>query len=402
VDERLAALVVGGGPAGLAASRALAEREVEHVVLEAGRVGATWRAQRWDSFRLNTPRWLSRAPDAPAGSGDRHGFAPRDEVIAWLEDEVERHRLPVRTGVRVLAAEPSPPGWTVRTPEGALRAGALVVASGFQRVPRTPAAAARLPVEVTQVHAADYRHPGELPPGAVLVVGSAQTGVQITEDLMAAGRRVYLATSRVGRLPRRHRGRDTMAWWHDLGVLDVRPHDVTAAVRRAAQPQVSGTRGGRTVALQQLAREGVTLLGRFRDVDDGRAILGDDLLDNVRFADEAAERHRVAIDERIAAAGLDAQPAEPDPVEAPEPGLDHGPRAIHLREAGIASVVWATGFGADLGWLRASQGAGLHLIGAPWLHRRASGILWGFPGDAARVAREVVAASAPRTARTLR
>ena len=279
----------------------------------------------------------------------------------------------------------------VRTAAGSLLTPAVVAASGFQRAPRVPALADEVPEGVLQLHSSDYRRPGALPDGAVLVVGSGQSGTQIAEDLLGAGRRTYLATSRVGRLPRRHRGRDVEEWLVGLGTLDERPDEVDPAELRATMPQISGTRGGRTLALQQLAREGVTLLGRIGAVEGRRLVLGDDLPANLAAGDEAAARARQRIDEAIARAGIAAPPAEPDPAEAPEPGIGRGPRAVNLPAAGIAAIVWATGLGPDLGWLRNAAAPGLHLLGAPWLRRRGSGILWGMPGDAEAMAAAVAA-----------
>ncbi|MGH2814565.1 MAG: NAD(P)-binding domain-containing protein, partial [Actinomycetota bacterium] len=246
------AVVVGGGPAGLAASVALSGRGVEHVVLEGDRVAATWRAQRWDSFRLNTPGWMKQL----LGDQDLDAYATRQEVIRRLDRLAAG--CPVREGVRVARLARAGDGWTLVTDDGELRAGAVVVATGDQNRPRVPALAHRLPSRVAQLHVADYRGPGQLPAGAVLVVGSAQSGCQITEDLLAGGRRVVLSTSRVGRVPFWYRGRETVEWMADIGFMDQRPCDLpNPAVMHAAMPILAPGRG---LSLQALARTGATLV----------------------------------------------------------------------------------------------------------------------------------------------
>ena len=195
-------VVVGAGAAGLAASYHLAAAEREHVVLERGEVGETWRTQRWDSFRLNTAGWMSGLPGAELPCEAR-AFAGADELVDLLDAYATSYRLPVRTGVRVSQLAPSSGGWRLSTGEGEIDAHNVVIASGAQNVPRIPGSAARLPRSILQLHAAGYRRPDELPKGEVLIVGSEQTGGQIAEELAESGRRTFLCASRVGRVPRR-------------------------------------------------------------------------------------------------------------------------------------------------------------------------------------------------------
>jgi putative flavoprotein involved in K+ transport len=234
-------VIVGAGPAGLAASSRLARAGSAHVVLERGRVGSSWRTQRWDSFRLNTPRWANRVPGKFL-DGPRDSFVTAGDLVAAFERLAAR--LPVVEGAEVFSARRSEARWRVDTSRGPLLADAVVVASGFQSVPRRPGYASALPSEIAQLHAADYRRPGELGDG-VLVVGGGQSGVQIAEDLLDAGKRVYVATSRVGRLPRRYRGRDAYEWLRDNGQLDLPRHEADPATIAATPPQVSG---GRTLS----------------------------------------------------------------------------------------------------------------------------------------------------------
>jgi putative flavoprotein involved in K+ transport len=386
------AAVVGGGPAGLAASVALADRGIDHVVLERDRVAATWRAQRWDSFRLNTAGWMN----SMLGPQPRDAYATGQEVVRGLEKFAAG--CPVRESVRVARLTHARDGWALATDDGELRARAVVVATGDQNLPRVPELAHRLPDRIAQLHTADYRGPGQLPGGAVLVVGSGQSGCQIAEDLLiSGGRRVILATSPVGRVPFRHRGRDTLEWLVEAGFMDQRPRDLPdPSVMREPVPVIAPGRG---LSLPALARAGATLVGRPVGVDGERVAFDGSLAANVAAGDAFAARVRAVVDELIGRRGLDAPPAEPDEHDVP---VDLDPPAVlDLRTEEVGAVVWCTGFGGDFCWLdpalvgadgepRHSDGAapapGLWYLGLRWLRRRSSGILLGFPGDAAWVA----------------
>jgi putative flavoprotein involved in K+ transport len=386
--------VVGAGPAGLAASVALAGRGVDHLVLERDRVAGTWRSQRWDSFRLNTAGWMNTM----FGDQERYAYAPGGEVVERLERIAAG--CPVREGVRVTRLAPAGDGWALATDDGELRARTVVVAAGDQNVPRVPALAGRLPGRVAQLHAAEYRGPAQLPEGTVLVVGSAQSGCQIAEDLLAGGRRVVLATGPAGRVPFRHRGRDILEWLIETGFMDQRPQDLPdPAMMKAPMPIIAPGRG---LSLPGLARAGATLAGRPVMVDGERVGFDDSAAANVAAGDAFAARVRTTVDELIERRDLDAPPAEPDEHDLPV-RLDP-PAVLDLRAAEVGSVVWCTGFTGDFSWLdaglagpgglpRHTGGAapapGLWFLGLRWLRRRGSSILYGFPGDAAWVAGEV-------------
>jgi putative flavoprotein involved in K+ transport len=382
------AVVVGAGPAGLAASRALARAGQSHVVLERGRIGSSWRTQRWDSFRLNTPVWASRVPgrlmDESPGA-----FATADTFVAGLERLASD--LPVLEGVEVRRAERLLDLWRIETSERPFATRTVVVASGFQNVPRRPAFAGSLPAEIDQLHAGEYRSPETLR-GPVLVVGGGQSGLQIADDVLAGGHRVYLATSRVGRLPRRHRGRDAFEWMRAAGQLDLPSASVGPEVMAAAPPQISGSG---TVSYQALAEKGATLLGRALATDGRRLELAGNLGANVRFADEMSASFRTTWDAVADQIGYEAE-HEHDPADAPAPHLwrRRGPRSLDLVASGIRTVIWATGFGPSIDWLpagalderRRPQLPGLHVIGAPWLTHRSSASLYGMVSDADRIA----------------
>jgi putative flavoprotein involved in K+ transport len=383
-------VVVGAGPAGLAASAALSARGIGHAVLERGRVGQSWRAQRWDSFRLNTAGWMNQL----LGEQARDAYAGRHEVVRRLEQLAAV--CPVREGVDVARVAPAGGGFTLRTDGGDVRTRAVVVATGDQNLPRVPAVAGRLPGRVAQYHAADYRGPGLLPAGAVLVVGSAQSGCQIAEDLLAGGRRVILATSPVGRVPFRHRGRQTVEWLVEAGFMDQRPGDLPdPSAMRAAMPIIAPGRG---LSLPALARAGANLVGRPVAVDGDRVAFDDSVAANLAAGDAFAARARAMVDELIRRRGLDALPAEPDEHDVPV-SLDP-PASLDLRAEEVGSVVWCTGFSGDFSLLDPAlvgpdaqprrEGAaapipGLWYLGLRWLTRRRSGLLFGFADDAAAV-----------------
>jgi putative flavoprotein involved in K+ transport len=390
-------VVVGGGPAGLATSAALIQRGVDHVILERSQAGDTWRRQRWDSFRLNTPGWMNHL----LGEQGRYAYADRAEVVQKLE--LLGSNSPIHTGIRVARLAPSGDGYALRTGDGEFRSRTVVVATGDQNVPRIPVLARQLPDRVAQHHTADYAGPGQLPAGAVLVVGSAQSGCQITEDLLAAGRRVVLATSPAPRLPWRHRGRDSLEWLIEAGFYNQRPQDLQdLSVMRAAQPIVAS--GGRSLSLQALARAGATLVGRLIGGTGERLDFDDSANANIAAGDAAAERMRTTMDDFILRGGLKVSPSEPDDTDAPVE-LD-APTTLDMRDHDIGSVVWCTGFTGDFSWLNPSMldggglprrdgiaavAPGVWYVGLRWLTQRRSGIFFGFPTDAAAVADAVKA-----------
>jgi putative flavoprotein involved in K+ transport len=398
--ERIDGLVIGAGQAGLGVSRELVGCGVEHLVLEQGRIGETWRSQRWDAFALNSPAWMNRLPgDAAPARPDEFPTAP--QFVVGLERYAFRHRLPVRQGVTVRSVDRGSTGdsLSVATDDGVLEARSVVVASGGASVPRVPAMASALSRSILQLHTAGYRSAGELPAGAVLVVAGGQSGVQIAEDLLHAGRKVFLATSAVGRLPRRYRGRDSFAWLVDDGFFDERRAEATAG----PNPQISGAAGGHTLSYQHLERLGAVLLGAVAGMSGSRVRLRDDLARNIAFADAASAALRSRIDAHIARSGADAPPPDADPADEPYPtrSIPQTPRELDLRHAAVATVIWATGFDPAAGFVRAPvvgergeiiqrDGAtalpGLFVIGQPWQRSRRSATIYGVVADAPHVA----------------
>ena len=410
-----AIVVVGAGQAGLGMSHALQKLGLSQLILERGRIGESWCSQRWDSFRVNTPNALNALPGAPYDGTAADGFCSAAELAESFERYATRFNLPMRTGVEVVRVEAEgaagPFRVHVRTKTGTreeLRARNVVIASGANRAPRVPPFASKLPRRVLQVHAAAYRNPAALPEGAVLVVGGGQSGCQIAEDLIEAGRRVYLCTSKVGRIPRRYRGRDIDEWLWDAGFFDLTRADLDdPSAWLATQPQVSGVgRYGRTISLQQLARGGVTLLGRLIDVEGADLVLADDLTQNIRFADRKSADLRREIDTYIARNGVSAPAPEDDLADRPWPEVDAvtAPTRLDIDHTGVGAVVWCTGFTADFSWIRlpvvdgsgrpvhdrgVSPVRGLYFVGLPWLHKSKSGLICGVEEDAAFIARDI-------------
>lgn len=394
---RTPCVVVGAGAAGLAVSHALADAGVDHVVLERNGVADTWQNQRWDNFRLNTPGWMNDT----LGTVEPTSFSYRDEVVQLLADRAAS--LPVHTNTPVVSLDHDGSQFVVRTPDEQITAATVVLASGLQNVAKKPQHADYTGHRLFQVHTADYRNAADLPDGAVLVVGGGQSGCQIAEDLAQAGRHVYLSTSRVGRLPWTYRGRELVGWLVACGFWDQRPQDLpNPADTRLAIPVVAS--GGRSLNLGILARLGVTLLGRFQSGNGERVTFGGSLAENVGFADTVATRLTAMADDFIARQGIEAPAAEPD-LDARPPGPLTTITELDLAAAEVTCIIWCTGFTGDLSWVHlpvldeggavrhdrcASPVTGLWYAGFPWLTRRRSGILHGFPVDAAEVVAGVV------------
>ncbi|WP_192252579.1 flavin-containing monooxygenase [Mesorhizobium caraganae] len=346
----LDAVVVGAGWAGLGVSYMLAQSDMRHCVFERRRIGETWRTQRWDSFHFNLPNMYSVMPGDRYDGPDPEGFMTQMEFVALLEDYAQRNRLPVRTDVSVTKLDSSNGIFRVVTPERTWRAKNVVVASGSLNRPRRPASASTLTGGPVQLDASGYRNAGDLPAGAVLVVGSAQSGCQIAEDLILAGRETYLATGHTGRLPRRYRGHDIVVWMVKTGLVDAPRKDfVDSSGRVAGRPLIGALH---TISLQSLSAQGVVLLGRFVGVENGQPVFADDVLENIRFGDEISAQFKNRIDEFIQHSGLDAPAPVEEEAEAVTPRLPRRPiLSLDLIERNISAVVWCTGFDGDFSWI---------------------------------------------------
>ena len=401
-------VVIGGGQAGLALSYCLTEQGRPHVILEQDRIAESWRSKRWDSLRLIAPNWSLRLPGL-AYSGDApDGFMGKDEVVAHLETYARSFAAPVREGVRVTTIERSPadPHFLVRTQDDSYRASQVVLATGALQQPRVPACAAALPTGVTQMVAPAYRNPRSLPPGAVLVVGSGETGCQIAEELVRAGRRVFLAGGRSWWAPRRYRGQDVAAWARLVGWFERTVDELPPGARTGqSNPQLTGSDGGHDINGHTLAREGVMLLGRLQDIRDGKAFFAADLAANLAWGDQQARIWLQAIDDLIAQQGVEA-PGEdwPSDLWTSEVRPHEAPTELALANVGIRTVIWAMGYRPHLNWAGLpfldAEGypiqrrgvtpiPGLYILGLDWLHTAKSGLFAGVGEDAAYLAGQI-------------
>ncbi|MBA2324560.1 MAG: MSMEG_0569 family flavin-dependent oxidoreductase [Pseudonocardiales bacterium] len=398
-------VVVGGGQAGLAMSWCLGARGIEHLVLEKEGIGHAWRAQRWDSFCLVTPNWQCRLPGFPYAGDDPDGFMLRDQIVGYLRAYADSFQPPIeeRTAATRLRQLPAG-GFELVTDRGTLTADQVVLATGPYQVPMIPRGAEWLPPDILQIHSADYRSPDQLPEGAVLVVGTGQSGCQIAEDLHLAGRQVHLAVGGAPRVARRYRGRDVVDWLDEMGYY-AKPIDSFAdvdAVRFRANHYVTGRDGGRDIDLRAFARDGMRLYGRLTEITGPRLTFADDLAGNLDAADAVSEGIKDSIDAHVFAT---AQPVPGEPRYVPVWTPGESVRELDPRAEGISAVVWCTGFGRDHRWIElpmfdgrgypthrrgVSTAPGVYLLGLPWQHTWGSGRFCGVGEDAEHLAEQIV------------
>lgn len=412
----LPVVVVGAGHCGLAMSRSLAARSIDHVVLERGEVANSWRTERWDSLRLLTPNWLTRLPGFAYEGDDPDGYMTAAEVAGLIGAYADG--APVRTGTAVRAVRSAGDGYAVEAGDEAWSADAVVVASGACNVATVPAVARELPPGVASLTTAAYRGPHQVADGGVLVVGAGASGVQIADELLRAGRRVSVAVGEHVRVPRRYRGADILWWMESAGVLDERHDQMDDLVRARSLPsmQLAGTAGEATLDLNALTGRGARLYGRIAAIRDGRALFSGSLPNVCALADLKLNRLLDTLDEWARDAGVEAPapPERPEPTRVPSPP----PLELDLRSGEIRTVIWATGYRPDLSWLEPpvlnSRGRlvhdggvtrfpGLYLMGMPFLRRRKSTLIDGSRADAADLAAHLAghldAVSAPSPSR---
>jgi len=398
--------VIGAGQAGLSISWFLTHGGIDHVVFEKQRPGHVWRTERWDSFCLVTPNWQCQLPGFPYQGPDPHGFMLRDEIIDYIEAFVASFNPPVREGIAVRSLRANAQhGFLLEATDGLHSADQVVIAAGGYQIPIIPRCGEKFPGNIVQISSAAYRSPQSLPEGAVLVVGSGQSGCQIAEDLHLAGRKVHLCVGDAPRVARRYRGKDVVEWLHLMGYyeLPVHEHPLREGVRDKTNHYVTGRDGGRDIDLRQRALEGMELYGRLLDVDGDRLMLDDDLALCLDQADQVSESIKTSIDGFIGKKGLVApeepryRPAWTPPFERPE--LDY-------RAAGIHSVVWCIGFRTDYSWIDlpvfngrgqpvhvrgVAPVAGVYFLGLPWLYTWGSGRFSGVARDAEHLAEHIKA-----------
>ena len=342
-------VIIGGGTAGLAMSRCLAEYQVDHVILERGRLGERWRSERWDSLRLLSPNWQSRLPHFHYNGSDPDAFMTMPEFIRHMEDYAESFEAPLQTGTNVQIVERLNNGrYRIATDNGDWSANNVVVATGFCDVPRVPPFSAALPGDIVQLVPSDYRNPSQVADGGVLVVGASATGLQIADELAEAGRKVTLAVGTHIRVPRRYRGRDILYWMDSMGAFKA-PGD-PAEERKTPPPQLVGTPENRDLDLGELQKKGVRLVGRATSARGDCVYFADDLKATVETADTQMMGLLDKIDGYIESSGAAAPAADRDSIAPVE--IRNAPAAVDLQEENIGTVIWATGYKRHHPWLK--------------------------------------------------
>ena len=388
--------VIGAGQAGLSTSYFLTQANVDHVVLEAGRAGETWRSRRWDSFRIVTPNWTVNLPGAPYDGPDPDGFIHRDELVAHMEKWAEGFHAPIRRDCEVSSIDADGEGFKLRLPDGDMRARNVVVATGAYQRPHRPANAAQMPDTINQLLAEEYRNPAALDEGAVLIVGSGQTGCQLAEELHGEGRKVFLSCGRAPWAPRRMGGHDLVWWMVQSGWWQRKLSELPSpAGRLMSNPLATGHGGGRDLNLRLLHARGVELLGRYAGVEDGKARFGDDLAELINTGDTLAQAFKKYVDRHSESLGRSS------PWDMPAPFAGSSRTELDLAKENVTSVIWTTGFRPDYSWVHfdvcddmgfpiqtdgRSQVPGLYFMGVHFQRKAQSAVLYGVGEDAEVVA----------------
>ena len=381
-----AAVVVGGGQAGLSASYWLSRAGLGHIVFEKKTAMNKWRDERWDAFCLVTPNWQCQLPGHAYDGAEPNGFMVKAQILDYLDAFRQKVNPPIRENVEVLAVEKTPAGFKVTTAEGACTADAVILATSLYGTPSIPRFAGQIPQSILQLHTADYRSPAVLPEGAVVVVGSGQSGAQIAEDVHLAGRKVHLVTGNAPRCARFYRGRDVVDWLWDIGQYEITvADDGMGHKRHDTNHYLTGRDGGRDIDLRVFAQQGMALYGRLSNVDSGRMIFDANLRANLDEADRVYNGINALIDKYIAQTGAPASPGEPyTAIWQP----DRESVELDLIEAGVSTVIWATGFSPDWSYVQlpifdktgyptnrrgVTSVPGVYVLGLPWLWTWGSG-----------------------------
>ncbi len=401
--EKIDTLVVGAGQAGIALSEHLAALGVPFLVLEKNRIAEAWRTSRWDALVTNGPVWHDRFPNLEFTGNAPDEFVNKDRVAAYIEEYAEMVQAPVRTGVTVHSAEriKGRGGFRVETSQGAIEATRIVSATGAFQIPVIPPVVPQ-DTKVAQIHSAEYRNPEQLADGAIMVVGAGSSGAQIADELNRAGRKVFLSVGPHERPPRRYRGRD-FVWW--LGVLGLWDMAAQEPGTEHVTISVSGAYGGQTMDFRRLGGEGVTLVGRTEGFTDGALHFADDVRKNIDAGDDNHAKLLDAADAYAETMGLDLPPDPDARKKWPDPDSLISPlTSLNLEAEGISTIIWATGYKQDFGWLKVdafdengapvhqrgvSKEPGVYFLGLPWQSRRGSTFLWGVWHDAKFVADQI-------------
>lgn len=407
--------VIGAGHAGLSISYHLKQHELSHTVFERGRIGEVWRSQRWDSFAMNTANKNNVLPGQTYSGNTPDGFGTANEFVSVLEAYALKNKLPVQSNAQVMSVE-KPAGeqyFTISVSENGkikkYQSKQVIVASGSQNEKKIPSFAGKISSDILQLHTTGYRSASQLPEGGTLVIGSAQSGCQVAEDLAEAGRKVYLSTSMVARVPRRYRGKDIVEWLMMMDFFKVKTETVTDPKMIAMKvPLLSGIGElGHTLSLQSLAKKGVTILGKMENADTDHAFLAANATDHVKFGDGFSQKVKGMVDEYILKNNLSAVLPEEDPDDVPDNNASCASSiaSLSFKEHNIKSIIWTTGFNADFSYLKLpvidnegnpihkngiSDCNGLYFLGLPWLRMRKSSMIFGIIDDAEFIADAVL------------
>jgi putative flavoprotein involved in K+ transport len=400
-------IIIGGGQAGLSLSWHMTKAGIDHVVLERAEAFHAWKQQRWDSFCLVTPNWQCKLPGYDYLGNDPHGFMVKPEIIRFVDGFAQNFNPPILENVEVLSLAKSGDLFDIQTNAGDFTAAHVCIATGGYHTPITPRMAERLPPRLMQIHANQYMNPAQMPRGAILVVGTGQSGCQIAEDLHLDGRQVHLCVGSAPRVSRFYRGRDIVDWLQDMGHYDlpVTDHPMHEGVRGKSNHYVTGRDGGRDIDLRKFALEGMILHGHLATVDHELIGFAPDLKQNLDNADAVSDRIKDGIDVFIAERNIQA-PHEDRYVPVWQPPAEDP--MIDLAAAGITSIIWCVGYRADYSWVHVpvftGRGApshrrgvtavnGLYFLGLPWLHTWGSGRFAAIARDSAHLAQHIVNSS---------
>ena len=408
MSEQFDTVIIGAGHSGLAMGYCLSQKKQNFIILEkSNAVAPAWRG-RWDSFTLVLPNWTLQLPDYAYQGNNPDGFLNRDEMVQYLEDFTATFNPDIRFGSEVTGIEKNPAGsgFLVRTTENVYEADHVIVATGAFQEPKIPDFHKNISKEITQLHSSEYRNPGELPDGAVLVVGSGQSGSQIAEELYKSGRKVYLCVGGAKRLPRTYRGRDSVAWLKEMGFFDMTVDKLSSPKDKfVANPFLTGRDGGHSLDLHQFAKDGVVLLGRLQDARGSRIYLAPTLKDSLTSIDNFVAEVKNNIDKFIEKNNIQAEAAPP---QSPlKDGFDSEIiEELDLKAEGIKTIIWASGYRFDYSLAKfpvldgdgypvqnrgVSDVPGLYFVGMNFMYRRISGLPWGIATDTEYMADHIVA-----------
>lgn len=389
--EHYQVIIVGGGQAGLSASYCLKQENIKHIIFDKGEIGNSWKNHRWDSFCLVTPNWQCRLPGFDYDGNDPKGFMLKDDIVDYVKRYASSFKAPIKEKVGVHKVYKKEEGlFYVETSIGNFTADKVIIATGAYHIPNILPMSKDFSEDIVQIHSDVYKNPDQLPEGAALVIGSGQSGAQITEDLHIAGKKVYLSVGTAPRAPRNYRGKDAVEWLEDMGYYNqpIESHPDPEEARHKTNHYLTGRDGGRDIDLRKLAKEGVELRGQFKEVIAGKTVtFQDDLQYNLDEADKTYNRILKNINDYIEKNNIDA-PEGKDYVPLWQPS-EKNKEAINFDELGIKSVIWSTGYKVDYSWVEfpdvfdkrgyptykrgVTDEEGLYFLGLPWLHTWGSG-----------------------------